>query len=159
MMNQSRHNGGVWAFLALVVIFAFPQAASAELTPVNVPPAGASASAPRIASDGAGNIVAVWREIDGDTSSIRAAFRPKGDPWGPSQRISLPAAATEGPEVAMDRSGNAVAVWHSSSGGHTSVVQAAGRPAGGNWSETKDLSLPRGPAFNPEVTLQAGGGA
>ncbi len=147
---------GLPAFLAVVAIFAFPNAAGGELNPVNVSREGASGSAPRIASDGAGNIAAVWREVDGDTSSIRAAFRPKGAPWGPAQRISLPAAATEGPKLAMDRSGNAVAIWHSSSGGQNSVVQAAVRPAGGSWSAPQDLSAPSEAAFNADVAVAAG---
>ena len=90
------------AFAAFVV---FPPAAAGELKPLDLSPAGASGSGARIASDGAGNIVAVWREVDG-TSSIRAAGRPAGGTWGASQRISVPVAETESPEVAMDSLGN-----------------------------------------------------
>ena len=147
---------GLPALLAVFVTFAFPYAAGGELNPINVSGVGASGSAPRIASDGAGNIAAVWRELDGDTSSIRASFQPKGQRWGPPQQISLPAAATEGPKLAMDRSGNAVAVWHSSTDGHNSSVQAAVRPAGGNWSAPQNLSAPGEAAFDADVAVEAG---
>jgi hypothetical protein len=147
---------GLPALLAVVLIFTFPHAAGGELNPINVSGVGASGSAPRIASDGAGNMAAVWRELDGDTSSIRASLQPKGQPWGSPQQISLPAAATEGPKLAMDRSGNAVAVWHSSSDGHNSSVQAAVRPVGGDWSAPQDLSAPGEAAFNADVAVEAG---
>ena len=143
------------ALLAAVVLLLFPGAAGGELEPTNLSPGGESASSPRIASDGVGNIVAAWREVDGDQSSIRAAFRQRGEAWGELTRISAPAASTESPEVAMDRLGNAVAVWHRSTG-HDSVVQAAVRPAGGTWSAPQNLSAADDVAFNADVALEAG---
>jgi len=143
------------ALLAAVALFLFPNAAGGELKPISLSPGGASASSPRIASDGAGNVVAAWREVDGDQSSIRAAFRQKGEAWGELRQISAAAASTESPEVAMDRIGNSVAVWHRSTG-HDSVVQAAVRPAGGTWSAAQDLSGAGELAFNADVALEAG---
>lgn len=143
------------ALLAAVVLLVFPNVAGGELKPTNLSPTGASASSPRIASDGVGNVVAAWREVNGDQSSIRAAFRQKGEAWGEVQQISAPAASTESPEVAMDRLGNSVAVWHRSTG-RDSVVQAAVRPAGGTWSGTHDLSAAGEAAFNADVALEAG---
>jgi hypothetical protein len=141
------------AALALVVFF--PTSAAGELQPSDISRGGASGSTPRIASDGAGNIVAVWREVDGDASAIRAASRPAGGTWSSARRISTPAAATESPKLAMDKLGNAVAIWQRSSG-HDSVVQAAIRAAGGAWSEPQDLSRPGEVAFNADVALKAG---
>jgi RTX calcium-binding nonapeptide repeat (4 copies) len=141
------------AAVALVVFF--PTSAAGELQPSDISRDGASGSTPRIASDGAGNIVAVWREVDGDASAIRAASRPAGGTWSSAQRISTPAAATESPKLAMDKLGNAVAVWQRSTG-HDSVVQAAIRPAGGAWSPAQDLSAPGEAAFNADVALEAG---
>jgi hypothetical protein len=140
------------AAIALVV---FPTSATGELQPSDISRGEASGSTPRIASDGAGNIVAVWRELDGDESAIRAAARPAGGSWTSAQRISTPAAATESPRLAMDTLGNAVAVWQRSTG-HDSVVQAAIRPAGGEWTEARDLSSPGEVAFNADVALEAG---
>jgi len=144
--------GALLAFIALIV---FPSAAAGELKPLDISPAGASASVPRIASDGAGNIAVVWRESDGDTSSIRASRRSASGVWQPSQRLSAPAAATESPKIAMDSLGNTVAVWQRSSG-HDSVVQAAIRPAGGTWSKPEDLSSPGEVAFSADVAARAG---
>ncbi len=148
---RARALGAATCIAALVV---FPAGAGAELQPGNVSPEGAFASAPRIASDGHGNIVAVWREVDGDLSAIRTASRAAGD-WGAGRRLSVPAAATEAPQLGMDRLGNAVAVWHRSSG-RDSVVQAAVRPDGGSWSTPQDLSPPAEAAFNADVAVEAG---
>lgn len=141
--------------LAAIALVVFPSAAVGELNPADISGKGESGSTPRIASNGAGDIVAIWREVDGDTSAIRAAFRPAGESWGSAQRISTPVLATESPRVAMDKAGNAVAVWQRSSG-HDSVVQAAIRPAGGAWSEPEDFSGPGEVAFNADVAAKAG---
>jgi Ca2+-binding RTX toxin-like protein len=144
------------AFLVAVVAFAlFPQAATGELKQVDLSPGGEAASAPRIASDGAGNVVAVWRAVDGDQSYVRAAYRPKGAAFAAGVQLSAASAATESPELAMDRLGNAVAVWQRSNG-QDGVVQAAVRPAGGRWSEPKDLSAPGDSAFSADVAVDAG---
>jgi hypothetical protein len=143
------------ALLAALALLLFANVAGGELKPTSLSRGGASASSPRIASDGAGNVVSAWREVDGDQSSIRAAFREKGEPWGELKRISVPAASTESPEVAMDRLGNVVAIWHRSTG-RDSVVQAAIRPAGGTWSAPQNLSASGDVAFNADVALEAG---
>jgi RTX calcium-binding nonapeptide repeat (4 copies) len=142
-------------FLAVLVIVAFPMSAAGELQPNDISQAGVSGSSPRIASDGSGNVVVAWRELDDDGSAIRAAFRPAGGAWTSPQRISEPAAATESPKLAMDRLGNAVAVWQRSNG-HDSVVQAAVRPAGGDWGAAQDLSRPGEAAFSADVAIRAG---
>jgi hypothetical protein len=141
--------------VAVVALAAFAQAATGELKQVDISPGGESASAPRIASDGAGNIIAVWRAVDGDRSYVRAAYRPKGNAFGAGEQLSIASAATESPEVAMDRLGNAVAVWQRSNG-QDSVVQAAVRSAGGRWSEPKDLSAPGDSAFSADIAVEGG---
>jgi Ca2+-binding RTX toxin-like protein len=152
--KRLRRHTAPW-LLAAIALFVFPSSAVGELNPADVSGKGESASRPRIASDGAGNIVAIWRAAYGDTSAIRAAFQPAGGTWASARRISTAAAGTESPRVAMDRLGNAVAVWQRSSG-HDSVVQAAIRPAGGTWSEPDDLSGPGEVAFNADVAARAG---
>ena len=141
--------------VSAAMLVVLPQAASGKLEPKTISPADVAASSPSVASDGAGNVVAVWRELADDKASIRAASRSPGGEWSPSAGISVAAAATEAPELAMDRLGNAVAVWHRSNG-RDSVVQAAVRPAGGAWSAPQDLSSPGELAFNADVAVAAG---
>ncbi len=142
--------------LACLLMFVFPQAGAGELKPDTISPAQRSGSQPQIVSDGSGNVVAVWRDLDDDTEAIRAAFRPRGGSFGSAQRISSPSVAAESPRVAMDRLGNTVAVWHVSTTGRDSVVQAAIRPAGGEWSAPQDLSEPAEPAFGANVSISSG---
>jgi hypothetical protein len=142
-------------FLAAITLFAFPSAAVGDLNPVDVSVKGESGSRPRIGSDGAGNIVAIWRAAEGTTSTIRAALRPAGESWEPARRISAPGGSTESPRLGMDSLGTAVAVWQRSTG-HDSIVQAAVRPAGGTWNAPETLSRPGDLAFNPQVAVRAG---
>ena len=142
--------------LACLVIVLFPQSGAGELKPDTISPLHRSGSAPQLASDGAGDVVAVWRDADDNGESIRAAFRPKQGSFGESETISVPALAAESPRVAMDRLGNAVAVWHVSTTAHDSVVQAAVRPAGGVWSAPEAVSDPSEPSFGADVAIQAG---
>jgi RTX calcium-binding nonapeptide repeat (4 copies) len=144
------------ALSTILAIFAFPQVGASELKPDTISPTHRSGSQPQLASDGSGNVVAVWRDVDDNAESIRASFRPRYGSFGDSETISVPALSTESPRVAMDRLGNAVAVWHVATTAHDSVVQAAVRPAGGSWSNPQVLSDPGEPAFGPAVSIEAG---
>jgi hypothetical protein len=143
-----------FTLLILFGVLLWAPLAAADLQPGDISPAGLTASRPAITSDGSGDVAAIWRELEGDSWAVRAAFRPKGGNWN-SERISIPAPATESPSLAMDRQGNAIAAWHRTDGS-TSVVQAAVRPAGGDWSAPEDLSAPEDPAFNVGVSAEAG---
>jgi RTX calcium-binding nonapeptide repeat (4 copies) len=144
------------ALLTGLLIVVFPQTGASELKPDTISPARFSGSGPRIDSDGSGDVIAVWRELDDDEAAIRAAFRPRGGSFGDSVRISAPVAAAESPEVAMDKLGNAVAVWQQSTNGRDSVVEAAIRPTGGEWSPSEALSQPGEPAFTADVKIADG---
>jgi hypothetical protein len=144
------------ALLTGFLILTFPQTGASELHPDTISPAQFSGSGPRIDSDGSGNVVAVWRELDDNEAAIRAAFRPKNGSFGPSVRISVPTVAAESPEVAMDRLGNAVAVWQQSTNGRDSIVESSIRPAGGEWSAPVALSDPGEAAYNADVEIADG---
>ena len=144
------------ALLTGFLILVFPPSGASELHPDTISPARFSGSAPRIDSDGSGNVIAVWRELDNDVGAIRAAFRPRGGSFGESVRISVPAVAVESPKVAMDELGNAVAVWQQSTTGRDSVVEAAIRPTGGEWSSPEALSNPGEAAFSADVGIKNG---
>jgi len=152
--SGSRLTRSGFGLLVLVGVLLWAPLAGADLQPGDLSPAGLTASRPAIATDGKGNLVAMWRELEGDSSVIRATARPKGGDWS-SELISAPAADMESPALAMDRDGNAVAAWHRSDGGN-SVVQAAVRPAGGAWSAPEDLSSVEDPAFDVRIAAEHG---
>jgi len=146
----SRRRISLVLFLGLL---APASSARADLQPSDISPAGIDASRPLIATDGSGDLVAVWRESDGDSVALRAAVRPSSGDWS-SQRLADSNGA-ELPALAMDRQGNAVVAWQQPTK-TGSVVRAAVRPAGGNWTQPDDLSAPGEPGFGPNVDAQAG---
>lgn len=121
--------------------------------------AGQDAFLPRIAVDPAGNAVAVWRRSNGTNSIVQAAARPAGGPWQlPGQDLSASGQNANNPQVAVDRFGNAVAVWQRPEGG-SNVVQAALRPSGSAWLPAENLSASGLPASDPHVGFDSAGNA
>lgn len=82
--------------------------------------------------------------------------------WLPATPLSAPATAPTGvAEVAMDRVGNAVAVWarvDGSAPGCCTIVQGSTRPVGGTWRPATTLSTPGRNAETPHAAFAAGRG-
>ena len=72
---------------------------------------GGNASDPEVTVDPSGNAVAVFSQSDGTRHSIFAnRFTPTAG-WGAPEQIADDASSAHGAQVAVDSSGNAVAVW------------------------------------------------
>lgn len=136
------------------------QAAPGWLPPQDLSVPGQNAIEAQVALDSTGNAMAVWSRGNGTHTIMQAAFRPAGGPWQlPAQDLSAPGASAFVPQVAFDRAGNAIAVWHRFEGIHT-IVQAAFRPAGGSWQlPAQDLSAPAGSATAAQVAVDNAGNA
>jgi hypothetical protein len=68
------------------------------------------------------------------------------------------ATAYGGPQVAVDRNGDAIAVWpHPTDNGGVAVVIS--QSSGGAWSTPSLLSAPTGPALSPQVAAALRGDA
>ena len=83
--------------------------------PVLLENAPSSASAPKMAMDSKGNIIAVWVQGDGtvnDTSSIYANRYAAGGGWGTPTLLETSDMPADSPMVAFDSNDNAMAVWH-----------------------------------------------
>ena len=123
---------------------------------------GAYAAYQQVALDHHGNAVAVWRRFDGANWIVQAAAYPSGGGWSAPQSLSAPGQDAEAPQVALDRYGNAIAVWRRFDGANW-IVQTAFRPyslrGGGVWSAPQDISTPRYDARGPEVAFDAYGHA
>jgi len=80
--------------------------------------------------------------------------------WQAPVDVSRPGDHASGPRVAVDGSGDAVAVWTSSPGENASavLVQSAARPLGGSWQRPVTISK-RGSASSPEIAVDAKGNA
>ena len=84
-----------------------------------------------IASDGAGEAIAIWtQDQEPEKPVVRYAVRAPAGTFAPAQSLSLPGVASEQPAVTMNAGGEAVAVRLETDG---TEFQYALRPAGGSF--------------------------
>jgi LPXTG-motif cell wall-anchored protein len=74
--------------------------------------------------------------------------------WTPPVNLSLSGGVAETPQVVLDSTGRAIAVWLRDNGDVT-VVQASTRPSGGAWSEPIDLS--ETDSYGPQIVVDSSG--
>ncbi|MCP4002506.1 MAG: hypothetical protein GY727_16520, partial [Gammaproteobacteria bacterium] len=81
-----------------------------------------NAFSPQIAFDGSGNAMAVWYQHDGTYDSIYANRYVAGTGWAGAATIDdVTAGNAWSPQVAVDGSGNAMAVWYQDDGTNDSI--------------------------------------
>lgn len=122
----------------------------------------ADARYPRVAVDAAGNAIAVWQQAGpGPFDSIgiwTSRFTPATG-WGPAEVLDTEDDVANAPQVAMDPSGNAIAIWQQSDGTRTNLW-ANQYTLGVGWGgailvetdDTGDAELPF-PGFNPAQSI------
>jgi hypothetical protein len=125
--------------------------------PDDLSDAGQDAGEPAVAMDEAGEAVAVWTRLDG-TDTIQAAVRPADGEWAAPDDLSDASQTAGEPNVEMDGAGEAVAVWHRYNGSNF-IVQAAVRPADGEWADADDLSASGQDGSSPVVATNDAVGA
>ncbi|HEU4945286.1 MAG TPA: PKD domain-containing protein [Solirubrobacterales bacterium] len=119
--------------------------------------AGEDAGEPAVAMNDAGEAVAVWTRLDG-SDTVQAAVRPTGEDWEATDDLSAPGQDAGEPDVAIDEAGEAVAVWHRYNGSNF-IIEAATRPAGGEWADPDELSTPGRDGTSPVVAMNVAVGA
>jgi hypothetical protein len=125
------------------------------LAPVALSAAGPNADTSRVVVDGRGDAFAVWEREGCCGRSVEAAERPAGGAW--ESPVDLSGESERGaaePKIAVDASGDSVAVWSESG-----VIQGATRAAGGEWQSPTNLSEPGRAAGRPEVAVYPDGRA
>ena len=79
-------------------------------------------SSPQIAVDNIGNAIAVWEHYDGTHNYIWANRYTAGGGWGAAGPIEPDnGGGAYEPQVALDGSGNAIAVWRQWDGTNTRI--------------------------------------
>jgi hypothetical protein len=113
-----------------------------------------------VTMDSNGNVMAVWAQKGAVVHSIWAnRYTPSGG-WGAAELIETDDAGSAlSPDVAIDRFGNALAVWNQGSSGRYNIWSNRYTMAGG-WGtaeliESDDL----GHGFAPQVTIDQSGNA
>ncbi len=116
---------------------------------------GGRAAVPRVALDAVGDAFAVWQRYDGEATVIQSSSARVGRRWSAPEDLSPEGRDALGPQIAVDPTGNAVAIWRLIHG-FGAAVQAASRPPGGRWSAPRAVSAKGEETFVPQVA--AGGG-
>lgn len=118
-----------------------------------------SAGFPQVAFDGGGNAMAVWRQGSGGLSSIYANRYTETDGWGEATLIEDNSPRADIPQIALDSSGNAMAVWQQQSNSYYSIY-ANRYIAGSGWGDAELLENDdAGHAHSPQVTFDGSGNA
>jgi len=118
------------------------------------------ARSPEVAVDGDGNAVAVWYQSDEERFNIWSnRYTAATGEWGTADPIEDVAGNAIRPQVAVDPSGNAVAVWEQSSDRRVIVYSNRSTPDG-VWGAARPIDADHaGDAKAPQVAVDAGGNA
>jgi hypothetical protein len=116
------------------------------------------AGSPMVAVDPGGVATAVWllEREEGRRSVVQSATLPPGGTWSAPVDLSPEKKAARSPQVVLDPSGNATAVWEEE---YTGAIQSASRPAGGEWSASVNLSATGVRGSWPQVVVDPSGNA
>lgn len=119
-----------------------------------------SASRPEAGLDASGNAVIVWQQPDGSRESVWASRGTPGGSW--TQPVLLEtddAGDVSSPRLAVDRPGNAFAVWHQWDGARYNVHGASFAPGVG-WTPAALVDTgDAGSATDPEISADNAGNA
>ena len=131
---------------------------------VTLSASGHVADESRVAISPTGLAIAVWRDQpSGSVPVVQAAMRPLGGVWQTPVVLTTPGVDGERPQVAVNKTGAAVAVWESDSGSgssQTDIVQASTRSAAGIWRAPVNLSASSQQCcFFPQVAIDQAGHA
>ncbi len=160
-MTKAWSTGGWAVGLTLAVALLLPVAAKATptfLSPVDLSAAGQDAYEPALAQDPSGNVLTVWTRFDGTNLRIQSRSRSAGGAWGATATISTAGRDAFEPQVALDTSGNAIAVWTQYDGAH-GRTHAAFKPAGGAFGGDQTISPGGRDAIAPQISIDAAGKA
>jgi len=155
--------GPRWQLLILAIAAALLVPAAAQATPtflsaINISDAGQDGFEPQVVVDTSGRVSAVWTRSDGSNFRIQTSDRTAAGPWSAPQTISDPGMSASGPNLAVDPSGNVLAVWTRFDGSN-GRIQAAYKPAAGTFGVPATVSASGGDASAPDVSIDNSGNA
>ena len=115
-----------------------------------------TASNPGIALNDSGKVLAIWQTSNGTNLIIQATTSSFGSTWDHATDLSIAGQNALNPEIVLNNSGKAVAIWQRHNGTNH-IVQAATFIT--NWSIPSNLSLPELNATMPKVAITPSGEA
>ncbi|VAW61951.1 hypothetical protein MNBD_GAMMA09-178 [hydrothermal vent metagenome] len=116
-----------------------------------------NANNPKIIFNSSGKAFVVWAQIDGDDRSGIWVNRFDGANWGSAERIETGTGYAVSPQIAVDSSGKALAVWEQRDGSRHNIW--ANRFDGTNWGSAKRIETGTGYAVSPQIAVDSSGKA
>lgn len=127
--------------------------------PMPISSPGRESFVPSVGLDAAGDATAIWGTEEGGSTIVQVTSRSATGAWEAPRTIGSEGEAVEElPQIAVDATGDAVAVWEHETPGHE-VVEWASRPAGGTWSAAAPISHAGEAATEPRLAVNAAGDA
>lgn len=119
------------------------------------------AASPQVVIDSSGNAIAVWQQNDGIRNNIWAnRFDATTSLWGTANPIETDNAGTaDSPQIAIDLTGNAIAVWRQSDGTNNNIIANRFDANLGAWGTVIPIESATTPALSPQIALDAVGNA
>jgi len=115
-----------------------PFGGSWQVIPDNLSQPGQDVGSVNIAVDSSGNATAIWIRSDGTNNIVQASTKPFGGSWQATpDNLSQPGQDASSPDIAVDSSGNATAVWIRYDGSNY-IIQTLSKPLGGSWQGIPD---------------------
>ena len=120
-----------------------------------------NAGSPQLAYDASGNALAVWEQFDGTRDNIYAnRFTAATNSWGIAGLIETDLGNAFDPQIAIDASGNALAVWSQFDGTRHNIYANRFAAATGSWGTSALIETNNaGSASRPQIAVNASGDA
>jgi hypothetical protein len=114
-----------------------------------------------VAIDAQGAATAIWSQFNGTNDLVQSATRAPGTGWQAPVDVSVAGQNASSPQIAVDPTGNSVAVWERGDPTSSAIVQGATRVPGEGWRTPVDLSVarPNSNSYAPHVAVGAQGNA
>jgi len=114
---------------------------------------------PQIAVDSSGNAIAVWRQYGSSRWNIYANRYVPGTGWGTAELIETDDGDAFNPQIAVDSSGNAIAVWRQKDGTKYNIYANCYVPNEGGWGTAELIETDDGDASSPQIAVDSSGNA
>src|SRR3989338_256576 len=129
---------------------------SSTISGTQLSASGQDAETPQLALNSNRQAVAIWSRSNGTNKIIQTCEKPSGGKWSTPFDLSAEGQDAASPQIMMNPSGQAVALWVRSDG-TTTRIQAAMKLFGGTWSTPVSLSASSQNAYLPLLALNDAG--
>ncbi len=111
-----------------------------------------NASSPRVGFDSDGNAIAVWQQHDGTRFNILANRYETASGWGTATLIETGDGTAQAADIAVDRHGNAFAIWRQSDGTQDNLWVAR-YAVGSGWGTPEVIETDNGIVASGELAF------